>query len=322
MDYELLIKRAVERRSALFELKDTDCFRLVNGEADGLPGFTLDRFGDFLLVQAYEEALLERYGKNVMLGESYIKALSPAIMPVPVKGILFKNREKLSGKGNDPVKRKSLLIYGEYPPLNFAITQNGVRLLVDLVEGQDTGIFLDMREIRNELADFYKTVGGGMLNLFCYTGMFSIHAIKNGLASALNVDLSASALERAKKNYELNGIAFKNTDFIRGDAVEWSVRLAKKGVEFGIIVIDPPTFSRNRKKLFSVKENYSTALSSLAQITPHGYVFSSINALGISKKEFMAFHPRRWKLVFYRNESSDFLTSGAHYLKAGLWKIG
>ena len=321
MGYESLIKRAVGRRSALFELKDTDCFRVVNGEADGLPGFTLDRFGEFLLAQAYDKALLERRDGNVTLGKSYIEALSQAMMPFPVKGILFKNREKLPEKAYAPAKRKSFLICGEYPPSDFAVTQNGVRILADLIEGQDTGVFLDMREIRNELSAFYKTVNGKMLNLFCYTGMFSIHAIKNGAAGALNIDLSANAIERAMKNYELNGIAFKKTDFIRGDAVEWIAGFAKKGAEFGIVVIDPPTFSRNKKKLFSVRENYGAALSSLAQIAPRGYVFSSVNALNISRKEFMAFHPRGWELVFYRNESSDFSTPGAHYLKAGLWKV-
>ena len=321
MDYESFIKRAVERRRALFEVSDTDCFRLVNGEADGLPGFTLDRFGDFLLAQVYDEALLERRDENITLNKSYIKALSSIKIPVSVKGILVKNREKLPENNHGSAKRKSFLIYGEYPPPDFAVMQNGVRLFVDLIEGQDTGIFLDMREIRNELAGFYKTIKGRMLNLFCYTGMFSIHAIKNGLAGALNVDLSASALERAKKNYELNDIVFKNTDFIRGDAAEWPARLAKKGFEFGIVVIDPPTFSRNKKKNFSVKENYGALLSSLAQVAPSGYVFSSVNALGISKKEFLAFHPRSRRLVFYRNESSDFSASGVHYLKAALWKV-
>jgi len=322
MDHESLVKRAVERRAALFELKDTDCFRIVNGEADGLPGFTLDRFGAFLLAQAYDESLLERRGGNATLNKSYIRALSPAIMPVPLKGVLFKNREKLSEKSYDRAGRKSLLIYGEYPPAGFAVTQNGVSVLADLVEGQGTGIFLDMREIRNELSDFYRILNGRMLNLFCYTGMFSIHAIKNGLAGALNVDLSANALKRAMKNYELNGIALKKTDFVHGDAVEWPVRLAKKGVEFDIVIVDPPTFSRNGKNFFSVRENYGALLSSLAHTAPHGYVFSSVNALGLSRKEFMAFHPRSWKLVFYRNESSDFSMPGNHYLKAGLWKVG
>ena len=322
MDYESLIKKAVERRSALFELKDTDCFRIVNAEADGLPGFTLDRFGEFLLAQAYDENLLERRGEDVTLGKYYIKALSKAIMPVPVKGILFKNREKLPEKTYDSARRKSLLIYGEYPPVDFNVMQNGVRILADLIEGQGTGVFLDMREIRNELAAFYKTINGRMLNLFCYTGMFSIHAIKNGLAGALNVDLSANILERAMKNYTLNGIAFEKTDFIHGDSIEWTARLAKKGAEFDIAVIDPPTFSRNKKKLFSVKKDYSAALSLLAQIVPHGYIFSSVNALNISQKEFMAFHPYNWELVFYRNESSDFSTPGSHYLKAGFWKVG
>ncbi|MDR3237587.1 MAG: class I SAM-dependent methyltransferase, partial [Spirochaetia bacterium] len=318
MNLEYLLKKAFERRAGLFKLEDTDCFRIVNGKADGLPGLAIDRFGQFLLVQSYDGRLLEKSEENIGLNKTYHNALVTALpnMPVEVKGIFLRSREKT------PAPRESFLIGGVRPAADFTVRQNGMRLAPGLTEGRNQGIFLDMREIRNELAVFYKSAPPEkMLNLFCYTGIFSVHALVNGTAHAVNVDLSRSALERAEENYALNSLAVDKRDFIQADALEYARRLKKKGDEFQLIVIDPPTFSRNKKRSFSVRKNYRAAHELLGSLAPRGYVFSAVNTLGISREEYMSFHPCGWKLVFYGNESWDFLTPGSPYLKAGLWEV-
>lgn len=324
MQLKDLMTAAFEKRRDLFLRQDLDCFRLINGEGDGIPGLAADRLGAWLLVQGYDERVLDRKSCTGPAPE-YRKAFLEAVktLPVEIKGVLFKNREKLRGTGDFVSERKSILIEGEYPPEDFYVNQDGVLAYADPVNGQSTGIFLDMREIRAGLKDLYRSRENmTMLNLFSYTCMFSIHGLKHGLASAVNVDLSPAVLKKAKANYRLNGLRTDDRDFIFGDSLEWIKRLGKNGRKFSVIVLDPPTFSRNKKSTFSIRSDYRKVLEALEPLVEEGgYVLSAVNTTGISEKEYYAFHPAGWKNVFYKNESSDFPGSGAPYLKTGLWKI-
>ena len=324
-EIESMMRRGIEKRLPLFSSADTDCFRIINGEGDGLEGLTVDRFGGYLLVQAFDRSIVEEAGEDLTLRKDYRDALLGAAgdLPVEIKGVLFKNREKLKGSHDFISERRSTLVEGEYPPGDFTVVQNGVNVIVDLVEGQSTGIFLDMREVRDFLGGFYgEHRCETMLNLFCYTALFSVHALKNGLKHACNVDLSRAVLKRARENYILNGLAVDDRDFIYGDSIEWIKRLKKKNETYSIAVIDPPTFSRNRKKVFSVKEDYGKTVAALEALVPQGYVLSAVNTVGVSEKEYLSWHPSRWEMIMYRNESSDFRAGGNPYLKVGLWKTG
>jgi 23S rRNA (cytosine1962-C5)-methyltransferase len=278
MNIESLIMEGVEKRLQLFDSPETDCFRLINGAGDGLDGITVDRFGSYILVQVFDPSLIEEKDDTPVLKRRYRDALNAAAgrFPCEVKGLLLKNREKLKGGRDFVSERRSGLIDGNYPPDDFTVIQNGVTVKVDLVEGQSTGIFLDMREIRDLLAEFYRqNECSSMLNLFCYTALFSVHALKNGLRHAVNVDLARAVLSRARENYALNGFPADDRDFIYGDALEWIRRLKKRKETYSVIVIDPPTFARNRKKNFSVREDYAAAISALEYLAPGGYVLSA-----------------------------------------------
>jgi len=311
------LKKSFSKREVLFEDKQTDCFRLFNSEADGIDGLTIDLYGQYLLVQYFRPNLLE----DLNLFLEIIVNLS-SFFSFKIKGVLLKNRSPLKGNLDFQTLRKSKLILGETPPQGYNVKQNGLKIEVDLIEGQNTGLFLDMREIRNELAKFYHSYPiKSLLNLFCYTGVFSVQALKNSVRQVLNVDLSKSVLNRAKKNYKINSLSVDDRDFIYGDALDWLKRFQKKEEKFSLAIIDPPTFARNRKKTFSVKKDYARSLLLLEKIVKPGFVLSSINSKTVSEQDYKNYHPYNWQLVFFKNESSDFRYLREPYLKVGLWEI-
>jgi len=309
-----MLNSAIDKRNLLFENPETDCFRIFNSSGDGLDGLTIDFYSGYILLQYFNPGAKESINKIL---PDLIKTI-----PVPIKGILCKNR-MTPGRNELPDEIwKSVTLEGEYPEDGIIVLQNGVKARVDLVNGQNTGIFMDMREIRDKLIPFYKTQSvNRMLNLFCYTALFSVHALKNGTGSAVNIDLSRGVLHRAKVNYQLNGLKIDERDFIYGDALDWTKQLSKKQVYFDFAVFDPPTFARNKKKNFSVKKDYSDSLQKVECLVNRGFILTSINSYTVTEQEYRSFHPAAWELLMFGNESSDFIYKGNPYLKVGLWKI-
>ncbi|MBN2080153.1 MAG: class I SAM-dependent rRNA methyltransferase [Spirochaetes bacterium] len=311
-----LLATALEKRHLLYENPSTNCFRLFNGDGDGLGGLTLDWYGGYLLVQYFDDALDGITDEITALIDS-----NAAAFPALPRGVLLKKRP---GPGTGGVAiaaaAKSVLLSGEAPPRDFYVKQNGVRAAVDLMEGQNTGVFLDMRGVRDRLEGYY-TPRDRMLNLFCYTALFSVHALMCGSGGAVNVDLSKGVLARARANYVLNGLRVDDRDFVYGDSLDWIRRFQKKGTRFSFVLFDPPTFSRNRRRTFSVKRHYASALGILAGIVGPGWVLTSINSPSISLDEYRGFHPGGWKCEFVEHEPLDFPTPGPPYLKAGLWRL-
>ncbi|OHD66149.1 MAG: hypothetical protein A2176_07860 [Spirochaetes bacterium RBG_13_51_14] len=307
--------KAFEKRRDLFDDPGTTCFRLFNGAGDGVAGLTLDWYAGYILVQYFSPRLKDK-ADDVMRG---IEAAS-ALLPAQPKGVLLKNRLKSADTSEISAAMKSSIIRGSKPPEGYTVTQNGVLAAVDLVRGQSTGIFLDMREVRDRLAGYYGA-NGAVLNLFCYTALFSVHAIKQGTRSAVNVDLSRAVLQRARINYALNRLRVDDRDFITGDSLDWIRRFRKNGMIFSLVIFDPPTFSRNRYRTFSSRKNYRESLALIADLAVRGHVLTSVNSYSISEDEYRNFHPAGWKLEFFSNESSDFTHTGKPYLKTGLWKV-
>ena len=160
-----------------------------------------------------------------------------------------------------------------------------------------------------------------MLNLFSYTAIFSVHGMKNGVNSSINIDLSKAVLNRAKINYHLNDLKVDERDFIYGDVLDWIKRLSKKREFFDFIVFDPPTFARNKRGNFSVKKNYLDSLESIKSLAMDRFIVTSVNSYSVTEDEYRSFHPAQWKLLMLENESSDFVCKDNPYLKVGLWKI-
>lgn len=294
--------------------RETNCFRAFNGDGDGFDGLTIDIYNEYVLFQFFRKELyLNRDGIHSLVVESVTDKYKT------VKGVLFKDRTQNAGN-NPQDARESVLVWGDLPPVEYTVLQNNVILSVDLLHGQSTGVFLDMREIRELLLPMYGECSS-LLNLFSYTGAFSIHAIKHGVSHAVNVDLSKTVLRRAMGNYALNGIECDGRDFVTDDVGARLRFLMKKGYRFDCAVYDPPTFSRNGKKIYNVRNDYVKHLRMLSEIVKGGYVLSSVNAGSVSKREYLSYHPENWKLVFAGNESRDFPYMKEPYLKAALWKL-
>ncbi len=306
---------AFGKRSGLLELADTNCFRLANMEGDGIPHVTVDRYNEYILVQYFHDDFLRERDRYVLAIEGALNWL-----PLTVRGVLLKNRTRVSSAGEIQESRISELVTGDTPPDNYRVLQNGIIAGVDLVNAQNTGVFLDMREVRDRLREFYPGMAG-MLNLFSYTSLFSVHALKHGVPHAINVDLSKAVLARAMENYRLNDCAADDRDFIYGDALHWIKRFSKKGRRFSFVVFDPPSFSRNRTKVFSVRRHFPEYCRRISGIVDDGHVLTSVNQVTVTKDEYISFHPPGWELVFFSNESSDFTYRDRPCLKVGLWKV-
>ncbi len=310
----LILDKAFARRARLFADPAHDCCRLFNGAGDGMDGITIDRYAAWLLVQVEKASLLEKQ-----------KTLFPAIiqagrcLPCKPRGILWKDISDSAATWRDYPCRSSIMD-GHAPPEELIVVQNGVRVGVDLMLGRHTGLFLDMRTIRGLLAPHYKKAGT-MLNLFCYSGMFSVHGLKNGLSSVLNLDLAKTALERARSNYGLNGLACDERDFMYGDALTWMKAFAKKGRRFDCVVLDPPTFARSKQGSFSVKKDFPRCLELVQSLAPGGLALTVINSPTITEQQYRDWHPASWRLKWLEHEPDDFPCGGEPYLKAGLWRI-
>ncbi len=315
MQLEPLLTRALSKRGKLLADPDLDCCRLFNGDGDGVPGLCVDRYNEYLLVQYYEPGLAS-------MGGGILRAIDGIVplLPAPPKGVLLKDRTRHAGAPDPADAAKSVLLSGSLPPGDYTVRQNGVRAAVDLLKGQNTGIFMDMREVRDRLAGYYSR-SDTLINLFSYTALFSVHALMHGIAGAINVDLSRGVLERARANYRLNGLRIDARDFIYGDSIEWIRRFRRQGKAFSFVVFDPPTFSRNRKRTFSTKKNYRDSLALVTDIARGGYALTSVNSYSVTREEYLSYHPDGWRLEFFANEASDFTHAGNPYLKAGLWKI-
>jgi 23S rRNA (cytosine1962-C5)-methyltransferase len=315
-DFVKLFSSAIETRLSLFDSSETDCFRLFNSDGDGFEGITADYYSGYILMQYFNAEAEENLKDAVNAASSVYSSI-----PGGIKGLLVKNRMNISGRDYNEARR-SVIIEGIYPEEGITVFQNGIKARADLLNGQSTGVFLDMREIRSLLPEYYAEYKiKSMLNLFCYTGLFSVHALASGIDSAVNVDLAKSVLLKARENYRLNNFSCDDRDFIYGDAIEWIKLFAKKNKLFDFAVFDPPTFARNRKKQFSVKRDYMPSLEFLDKITVNGgLILTSVNSYSVSEKEYRSYHPGSWQLLMFGNESADFVNRGNPYLKAGLWK--
>lgn len=215
-------------------------YRVCFSESDYLSGMIVDRYGDWLTLQFTALGLANRR-------EMFVSVLRELLNP---KGIYLRT-EKGIGK-LEGVELHDQLLWGEPPPPDLSIAENGMRFLVNLAEGQKTGYYLDQRD--NRLAVSRLCSGKRVLDCFCYTGGFGLYAARGGAAEVLGVDASEPALELARQNAAANGfanIAFENADVFRhlGD-------LATSGRKFDVVVLDPPKFARNRAAVPEALKGY------------------------------------------------------------------
>ncbi|WP_414044551.1 class I SAM-dependent rRNA methyltransferase [Macrococcus equi] len=307
-----LFEQSKAYRTSLFNATDTNAFRLYNGEGDGLGGFTIDNYDGHLLVQWYSKGIYQ-----------YKFAIIEAIKVVFEHKSIF---EKLRYDKNVATHQ---LTDGdiEFPIM---VLENNLNYTIDLNDGAMTGLFLDQRDVRKKLLKL-ETKGKDFLNLFAYSGGFSIAAATNGYHTT-NVDIANRSIELMKQNFAINELVLDEQKFFTLDAFDALKYFARHLVTFDAIVIDPPSFSRNKKKVFSVKDNYHELIEAAVPLVNYnGYLILSTNASNVLLKQFKTMVEETLKpLCNYEIESvmglpKDFKTTDKYkpskYLKVITVKI-
>jgi len=216
--------------------------RLISSEADGLSGLTVDRFGDWLLLQSTSLAVSQRE-------ELLVRLLERQLQP---RGI-WRRTEKGIAEA-EGLEIRDGLVTGEAPPRPILIEENGLQFAVDVVEGQKTGFYFDQRD--NRLAAARYCSGKRVLDTFCYSGGFGLAALKQGGArEVVAVDTSAGALELARRNAELNGLADR-MQFVQGDCYRQLEQFRDSGEQFDVVVLDPPKMTRTRSGIDRAVRGY------------------------------------------------------------------
>ncbi len=215
--------------------------RLVFSEGDGLSGLTVDRYAGWLVVQLTSLALALR---RDLLAELLVELLQP-------EGIYLRTERGI--RQLEGLELQDGPLWGAAPPGPVVIEDGGLRFLVNLAEGQKTGFYLDQRDNRRSFA----ALAGGrrVLDAFCYTGGFGVHAARAGASSVLGLDVSEAALTLARDNARLNGVDHLVT-FSKGEVVAQLDALAGAGEKFGAVVLDPPKFARDRHGIEEALRGY------------------------------------------------------------------
>lgn len=274
---ERRLREAVERRIGIARLAGTNCFRLANAEADGIPGVTVDRYGDFLVLSLYDEKAIEARAlvceTAVALGATgvYVKN-----RPKHASRIVDAHREEFAPK--DPV-------CGEKHPEEMLVQEHGVPFEVRLGDGLSTGIFLDQRENRRRVREMAK--GLSIANLFAYTGAFSVVAAAGGAKSTLTVDVSRSVLEWAQKNLARVGADPQKHRVLEADVMKWLEHGAQKDGPFDLVILDPPSFATTKQSRFSAESDYKKlATLAIRVLNRGGRLLACTNHKGIGPGKF------------------------------------
>jgi 23S rRNA (cytosine1962-C5)-methyltransferase len=246
--------------------------RLFSGETEGLPGVTVDRYGEFVVVQWLSS------GAVAWRDELY-DAIEATAKP---RGIYEQRRFRpLAGQAPpEPAVRAR----GDEAPLEIVVDEAGCRFGVDVTAPLGVGLFPDMR--LGWAAVAARAAERRVLNLFSYTGAFSVFAAKAGAREVVAVDLAAKVHARARRNYELSGLDPAKLEAITGDAVKALERFASRGRRFDIIVCDPPTFSHGPAGQFNVtKDLAAVAAAALAVLEPGGLLTFATNSTKVASAE-------------------------------------
>lgn len=268
--FEALFRQAKEKRSAYYQDELTTAFRLFNQEGDGFGGLTVDLYGDYAVFSWYNSYV---YQIRQTISEAF-RQVFPEVLGT---------YEKIRFKGLD---YESAHVYGQEAPDFFTVLENGVLYQVFMNDGLMTGIFLDQHEVRGSLVDGLA-MGKSLLNMFSYTAAFSVAATMGGASQTTSVDLAKRSRELSQAHFQANGLSTDDHRFIVMDVFEYFKYAKRKDLTYDVIVLDPPSFARNKKQTFSVAKDYHKLISqSLEILNPEGIIIASTNAANISHQKF------------------------------------
>lgn len=219
------LARAIEARKPLAAAGNAA--RIVHGESDGLPGLVVDQYGDVLVAQFLSVGT-----------EKWRDAIVAALVEQTGAKAVYE-RSDADVRELEGLAPRAGLLYGTLPG-NVDIEEYGIRYRVDIAEGQKTGFYLDQRANRRRIGQL--AAGADVLNCFCYTGGFSLAALKGGANSVLSIDSSGEALAAARINAELNGLG-ERAEWLEADVFAHLRKLRDMGKQYDLIILDPPKFA-------------------------------------------------------------------------------
>jgi 23S rRNA (cytosine1962-C5)-methyltransferase len=270
------IARAVALRKELVHA--TNGYRVVHGESDGLPGVVADRYDRFVVLKLYSAGLTPHRADLVEALRAEVDGLH---------GVYGRDeipRDDVDdGEGGAPAGR---VLWGAEPPERIAVEEHGMKVLVDVRRGQKTGHFLDQRENRRMVRDL-AAGRPEALNLFSYTGGFSVAAALGGAKHVVSVDVDRDAIALARENFRANGLDPADHAFAADDCFDILARYKKEGRRFDLVVCDPPAFAKSQKAVEGAIAGYASLnRAALAVLAPGGLLVTASCSARVSAEQF------------------------------------
>ncbi|OQY31420.1 MAG: hypothetical protein B6241_14085 [Spirochaetaceae bacterium 4572_59] len=293
------LKKQQKKLRPYFSGQNTDCYRIIDGNVDGMP-LQIDRYGDSLHISISET----KEGTGEIFSENDIAQIAGALY-IQKEKVVIKTREKLQE-------------HQQYTTLNdknhiSTVHENGLNFRVNLLDYIDTGLFLDHRKTRQMVRE--ECFGKSVLNLFSYTGSFSVYAASGGAAEITTVDLSSTYLEWAKENFKINDFLPGTFEFIQSDVSPFLIKAKENHRKWDLIILDPPTFSNSRKMddVWDIqKDHYDMIELCSTLLRKDGVILFSTNYRQFSLESFRLTRNHDVKEITSQTRDEDFGKKKGH----------
>lgn len=322
------LEAALERRRDYFSA-DTDGYRLINGESDGWPGLVLDRYADCLVLKLYTPAWLGSLrvpadsSTPSLPGLQLVPLLQQTLNPARIVLRLSRNIAEAARKAGFHDGQN---LFGSDSAPSVLFRESGLRLEADVVLGQKTGFYLDQRENRRRVADMAR--GADVLNVFSFSGGFSVHAARGGARSVTDLDISPHALASARRNFSLNtdlpGFAATRHHQVQADAFEWLAQAPRESHD--IVILDPPSLARREAdRAGAIQAYHRLARLGADRVRAGGCLLAASCSAHVSENEFygavrqaLSDSGRSWEEIGIEGHAPDHPVgfAEARYLKA------
>ncbi len=265
-----LFQKAKNKRKKYYDDQGTTAFRLFNQDGDGFGGLTIDLYGEYAVFSLYNTFVFSIRGQIITAFQFVFPEVIGAYQKFRFKGATTESDH----------------LYGLEAPESFSILENGVAYQVFMNDGLMTGIFLDQHDIRGLLVDGLAA-GKSLLNMFSYTAAFSVAAAMGGASPTTSVDLAKRSRELSQAHFQQNSLNLDSHQFVVMDVFDYFKYAKRKGLTYDVVVLDPPSFARNKKQTFSVAKDYHKLISeSLEVLNSNGLLIASTNAANLSLEKF------------------------------------
>ncbi|PHI35376.1 23S rRNA (cytosine(1962)-C(5))-methyltransferase RlmI [Pseudoalteromonas sp. GCY] len=317
--FEQKLARALAAREYVIAEGGLTGFRLCAAESDGLPGVTIDKFDNYLVCQLLSAGAERHKGEIVMA----LQSLFPDCHVYERSDVDVRKKEGLD-KITGPLA-------GDAPTAPVLISENGLKIEVDIIGGHKTGFYLDQRDSRAALERFVKDKE--VLNCFCYTGTFGLYALRGGCSKVINVDVSQPALDTAKRNVEHNELDLSKAEFVKQDVFKLLRQYRDEGRQFDTIVMDPPKFAESKAQLNGACRGYKDINMIAMQILKPGGTLLTFSCSGLMEQNLFqkvvadaALDAGKELLIMERlNQAADHPIAGNYpegfYLKGLICKV-